>query len=447
MAAPADQASAARDGEPGFAPSEASGAEIPLIACHECDAIYRREPIAPGAKATCKRCGALLYRGVPASLDRSLALYLASLVLLLIANTFPFLALKVGGIVEEDHVIGGGLALVDFGMAELGLVVFLTSIAFPFVTIAGTLYLLIASRLDVVAPGMRLVYRVVNALGSWSLIGVFLLGTLIAIVKLKDLATVVPGPGLYALFALVVVYAAARTGFDPEVIWRPLRLRRLTEADLPAAGRVLHCHSCGLLNRASQHPHPQCARCHAPLHPRLANSVQRTWALMAAAVVMLIPANLLPVMTFKKLGQGEPSTILGGVVHLVEDGAWGLGLIVFFASVAVPVAKLVSLSLLLRSIRSGATWRPKDRTALYRATEMIGAWSMIDVFLVALLAGLVSLGLVASIEPGLGVTFFGAAVILTMFAAHSFDPRLIWDHADLNPQPNGSTQAAAEPAA
>ncbi len=402
----------------------------PLVACHDCDALFRREPVSSGARANCTRCGALLYRGLPNSLDRSIALYLASLVLLVITNSFPFLALKVGGIVEQDHVIGGGLALVSFGMAELGLVVFLTSIAFPFITIAGTLYLLLASKMGLLAPGARYIYRVVHALGPWSLVGVFLLGTLIAIVKLRDLASVVPGPGLFAMFGLVLVYSAARTGFDSEVLWKPFRIRHLTEADLEDGHQRLNCHTCGMLNQAPEHHGHHCVRCHTALHPRLTNSIQRTWALMAAAIVMLIPANLLPVMTVTQLGRGEPSTIVGGVVHLVEAGMWGLGLIIFFASVVVPVAKLIALGVLLRSIKSGASWRPKDRAALYRATEMIGAWSMVDVFLVGLLAGLVSLGLLATIEPGLGATFFGAAVILTMLAAHSFDPRLIWDHAD-----------------
>lgn len=422
--------------EPSSQGEDGAGAtqeNLPLIACHECDAIFRREPIAAGASARCTRCGALLYRYLPDTLSRSLALFLASLVLLIIANSFPFLALSVGGIREQDHVIGSGLALVDFGMAELGLVVFLTSIAFPFINMIGTLYLLLASRMDVMAPGARWVFRVTRLLAPWSLIGVFLLGTLIAIVKLRDLATVLPGPGLFALFGLVVVYSAARTGFDPEIVWRPFRIQPLTEADLEDSEAPVSCHTCDFLNLPTDHsgaPRAHCRRCHAPLHPRFTNSVQKTWALMAAAIVMLIPANLLPVMTVTQLGRGEPSTIISGVIHLVEGGMWGLGLIVFFASVVVPAAKLIALGVLLRSIRSGAAWRPRDRTFLYRATEMIGAWSMVDVFLVGLLAGLVSLGLVATIEPGLGATFFGAAVILTMLAAHSFDPRLIWDHAE-----------------
>ncbi len=403
-----------------------------LVACHECDALYRRESLAPGARANCSRCGALLYRNIAGGVDRALALTLASLILLLIANFFPFLALKVGGRIEEDHVIGGGYALYEFGMGELGFVVFLTSILFPALTMLGMAYLLFGRRANIVLPGMRGVFRLVHALGPWSLIGVFMLGALISIVKLRDLATVIPGPGLFALAALVVVYSAARAYFDPDLLWKPLGVHGPTEDDLVPGEPLVACHTCRMLHRphdAFGEPISHCTRCRAPLHHRLENSVQRTWALLAAAVIMLIPANLLPVMTVSKLGKGEPATIMSGVVQLIEAGMWGLALIVFFASVIVPAAKLLTLGFLLRSVQERSSWRPRDRTRLYRVTEMIGSWSMVDVFLVGLLAGLVSLGLIASIVPGIGASFFGAAVILTMFAAHSFDPRLIWDHA------------------
>jgi paraquat-inducible protein A len=157
--------------------------------------------------------------------------------------------------------------------------------------------------------------------------------------------------------------------------------------------------------------------------------VQRTWALLIAAALMLIPANLYPVMTITMLGKGAPDTIFTGIVKLISSGLWGLALIVLFASIVVPFLKLTALSYLLYSVSSKSKWRPRDRTLLYRMTELVGAWSMVDVFLVGLLSGLVSLGLIATVVPGIGATFFGGAVILTMLAAKSFDPRLIWDGA------------------
>lgn len=401
-----------------------------LIACHECDAVYRREPLPPRATASCRRCGAFLYRHSRNSLDRSLALHLTALILLIIANTFPFLSVRAIGRTEENLLLTASLALFDAGMGELGLVVFLTSIAFPFITIIGMLYLLIGVRLGQVPPGIGQVYRLVRALAPWSLVGVFMLGTLIAIVKLQGLAAVIPGPALFAFTALLIVYTAARVNFDPEVLWTTSKAPVLDAGSLRSDVGLLSCHTCGLLSAEDDALGTPCMRCGTTLHRRLTNSVHRTWALLVSAVVMLIPANLLPVMTVEQFGAGQPDTIMSGVIHLIEGGMWGLALIVFFASIVVPGLKILTLAFLLHTVHRGSAWRPRDRTLLYRATEVVGAWSMVDVFLVGLLSGLVSLGVLANIEPGIGASFFAAAVILTMFAAHSFDPRLIWDRAE-----------------
>ena len=142
---------------------------------------------------------------------------------------------------------------------------------------------------------------------------------------------------------------------------------------------------------------------------------------------MLIPANVYPVMTVIRFGQGEPNTILSGVLHLIESGMWGLAMIVFVASIVVPVMKLIILCYLLISVKKKSLWRPRDRTILYRVTEIVGAWSMVDIYLVGLLSSLVSLDALSTIRPGIGAIFFASVVVITMFAAHSFDPRLIWD--------------------
>ncbi len=402
-----------------------------LVACHECAAVYLRTPIPPNASANCVRCNSLLYRHIPDSLNRSLAYYLAAAMLWFIANLFPFLGLKVGSIYHESLLFAAGWSLYQNGMGELALVVFLTSIVFPAMTIAGMLYLLIPLRFEQAPPWAGPVFRLVKSLEPWSLISVFMLGTLISIVKLQDLATVVPGLSLLAFMALLFIYAMARTNFDSEAMW--LKIERLKSRDmglreLGPNETLLHCHVCNGLQTSGH----DCKRCGAPVHHRIENSIQQTWALLGSAVLMLIPANIFPVMTVKKLGKGQPDTIISGIIHLMEAGLWGLGFIVLFASIIVPVAKLLSLGYLLVSVQQRSEWKPRDRTLLYRVTEVIGSWSMVDVFLVGLLAGLVSLGVLASVTPGIGASFFGAAVILTMFAAHQFDPRLIWDHATQN---------------
>lgn len=397
-----------------------------LVACYECAATYQRTAIPARASAHCRRCGGLLYRHIPDTLNRSLALNLAALMLWLMANLYPFIGLQVAGVYQENLLLTGGWALYEYGMGELGLVVFLTSVLFPFLAIAGMIYLLLPICLGYLPPRAGLVFQSIKIIEPWCLISVFMLGTLIAIVKLQDLAQVLPGFSLAAFTALLIVYTMARSSFDAETFWQRVEALRGIDyglRNITASDRVLHCHICDGLQTDGH----DCQRCGASIHHRIENSIQRTWALLCAATLMLIPANIFPVMTVKKLGMGQPDTIISGITALIEAGLYGLGIIVLFASVIVPIAKLGSVIYLLRSIQNRSTWRPKDRTQLYRVTEAIGSWSMVDVFLVGLLAGLVSLGILASVTPGIGATFFGAAVILTMFAAQQFDPRLIWD--------------------
>ena len=169
-----------------------------------------------------------------------------------------------------------------------------------------------------------------------------------------------------------------------------------------------------------------CARCGHRLHLHTDTHLQTTWALLIAAAILYVPANLLPVMSVYLLGKGQPDTIISGVVHLFEAGQWPLALLIFVASIVVPLLKLFTLSYLLISIRQGEQKRQHERMWLFRITEYVGRWSMVDVFVVAILSGLVQFGNVAHIEANLGTFCFAAVVVLTMLAAATLDERLIW---------------------
>ena len=186
------------------------------------------------------------------------------------------------------------------------------------------------------------------------------------------------------------------------------------------------CHTCGLLQKPIGH-HAQCVRCGSDVHARKPQSIQRAWALLIAAFVLYIPANVLPIMETRSILGEQSDTIMSGVVYLVTHGSWPIALVIFFASILVPLAKMFALTLLLITTQRRSRWRLGERTQLYRVVEFVGRWSMVDVYVVAILVALVQLGPLASISPGTGAIAFGAVVVLTMFAAECFDPRLMWD--------------------
>jgi paraquat-inducible protein A len=194
-----------------------------------------------------------------------------------------------------------------------------------------------------------------------------------------------------------------------------------------SAGFVL-CEECFQTNRVEPGLQaPACARCGGPLHARRPNSLARSWAYLLAAVVLYIPANVLPVMESGGLFQSQSDTIWSGVVYLWKTHSEFLAVIVFTASMLIPIAKIFSLAWLLVEAQRRSRRAPLRRARLYRATHYIGRWSMVDMFVGATLVGLVQLGAFGSILPGPGAIFFAAVVVLTMLASEAFDPRLTWD--------------------
>ena len=207
---------------------------------------------------------------------------------------------------------------------------------------------------------------------------------------------------------------------------------------LPRAAELglIGCHVCGQVCRdeaVSRDDVPiACPRCGASLHRRKPNSYARTWALLIAAFILYIPANVLPIMRTASLNDIDDNTIISGVVELWTKGSPDLAVIVFTASIVVPMLKFLALGLLLLSSRMGSDWARPQRARLFRLVEFIGYWSMLDVFVVALLTALVRFSVLSLVEPLPGVIFFGLTVVLTMLASMSFDPRLIWDGRDID---------------
>jgi paraquat-inducible protein A len=193
---------------------------------------------------------------------------------------------------------------------------------------------------------------------------------------------------------------------------------------------LVSCGDCHQLSQWTQAPKGQiayCSRCGNELHQRKPNSLARTWALVITAMVMYIPANVLPMTLTSALGNVQADTIMSGVIYFIHSGSWEIALVIFSASIFLPFMKFIIIIYLLLTVQMKSLWRPKDRTVLYRLTEAIGRWSMVDIFVVTILIALVKLGFLADIEAGPAALYFGAVVVITMVAAESFDSRLIWD--------------------
>ncbi|MDB6082473.1 MAG: Integral rane protein PqiA family [Gammaproteobacteria bacterium] len=193
-----------------------------------------------------------------------------------------------------------------------------------------------------------------------------------------------------------------------------------------ALGLVV-CTHCRATLRALSRSRARCPRCGAPVHERKPHSMATTSALVASAALLYIPANLLPVMHMHTFFSDEDDTIMSGVVSLLHEGSWPLALLVFVASIVVPLLKLIAMGWLLIAIVRRARGNPLQRSKLFRLVEFIGRWSMLDVYAIAILVALVQISSLAMIRVGIGALAFGAVVVLTMLAAQSFDERLLWD--------------------
>jgi len=431
-----------------------------LTECPCCGQFNEIGSVDPGSVAACNRCGQVLARrrrtsflAAPAAFCISAgAVYLALLV-------SQLMTLDVYGRQRMVTLFSGPIELIHEGWGEIGVLVAIVTIILPGVVIAVLGAILLAARaksLPAWAPMLLIWYE---RLRPWSMIEVYVLGVFVAYTKLVDMAYVYVDAGVYLVAALMILMAAADSTLDTELIWSRSRPKDLScgtvrapeirqpDGRLPMA-RIACCTSCGLVGEfradlPESRPLGSCPRCASTIRNRKPNSLTRTVALLLTALICYVPANVLPVMTFNKVGQGGGHTILGGVVELWQDGMIPLAVLVFFASITVPVFKIISLLIMVI-----ATWRGSSgglvlRSRLYRFIDVIGRWSMIDVFMISILVAVVRFNAVANVEANGGVVCFAAVVVVTIFAAYCFDPRSMWDAAGLN----GTVRGEATPVA
>jgi paraquat-inducible protein A len=257
---------------------------------------------------------------------------------------------------------------------------------------------------------------------------IYVVGGFVAYSRMEKIATVKVGYGAWAFLVASLAFLAIDALIDRRAVWRAIG----PDSGANPGANAVACRACALLVPRASDGEP-CPRCGASLHRRKPQARARTAALVIAAYLLYIPANLLPVLRIESYGTVKSDTIIAGIRALADIGAWPLAVIVFLASIVVPLVKLLSLSWFLAAEMSASQHLPVVRTRLHEIVNNIGRWSNIDVFMGSILVALVQFGVLYNVTAGRGATFFAAVVLITMIASRCFDPRLMWDSTESKP--------------
>ncbi|NMP27071.1 membrane integrity-associated transporter subunit PqiA [Rahnella sp. SAP-1] len=406
-----------------------SHSDNPHVLCPHCDLLVALPPLEYGQKATCPRCKSLLTARWQEPRKRPVGYALSALFMLLLANMFPFVNMNVKGLSSEVTLIQIPQVLVDDNYA---------SIASLFMVVVQLIPAFCMLAIILLCAPVRLPGRWNNRIGwvlfhlkAWCMVEIFLAGVLVSFVKLIAYGEVGIGTSFipYVLFCLLQVRAFQCT--DRFWLWRQV-------APAPAVGQPLRvgqsglsqglrsCQCCMAILPVQQHI---CPRCSSKGYARKQHSLQWTMALLITSLMLYIPANMLPIMITQALGTKITSTIMAGVVLLWSEGSYPVAMVIFVASIMVPSLKMLAIAWLCWDARGQKKVDRERLHVVYEVVEFVGRWSMIDVFVIAVLSALVRMGQLMSIYPDIGALLFALVVILTMFSAITFDSRLIWDRS------------------
>jgi len=398
--------------------------------CPQCGLVSLLPAMRPDLVAECPRCFHTLWRMRLNPFEFPIACGLAGALFYVYAIIAPFLEISAYGRFSLARLETGPVQLGLQGFELVGALVAAVTVILPGVKLGLMLVTLIGLRISALPRSLlKQVFRWYRPVSPWAMIDVYLLGFLVAYTRLTAIASVHLDTALFSLIGLMLSLAAADAALDEEAVWRALD-QEDTAPPPPrkAAAQRIGCTSCGMLNRAE--PGERCRRCHAVLHFRKPDSIARCWAFVIAAIALYVPANIYAVLVITQLGATNSYTIMGGIVELANYGLWPLAALVFLASITIPLMKLLILAYMLVMTQLRSSTHLLGRTRAYRLIDFIGRWSMIDVFMISILVALVRFGQFANIRSDVGAPCFAAVVVLTIFAADCFDPRLMWDAAD-----------------
>ncbi|MGP1390861.1 MAG: PqiA/YebS family transporter subunit [Vibrio diabolicus] len=412
-----------------------------LISCEECGLVVRIPDIDQGQKAQCPRCAHSLTKVNAKPYQSVIAISSACLIMLVLSISFPFMSFSVQGLSQEITLLHAAKMLAEFQNVLLGVLLLATVVVLPAIYVGLILFLhLEALKARKHTPSKKqqrmakVLCRLLFRVEPWLMVDVFLIGVLVSLIKIASLADIGMGTSFWAFCVYTVLVVKCISMVDKSWLWGhfipAIVLPDVNEGDTHHNHNHIGCHTCHQLNPIEAKKHQYCIRCKSPIHKyNPANNLQKAWALLFASVIFYIPANLYPMMYTVSLGHSEGSTIMEGVILLWHLGSYPIAMVIFFASVFIPMAKMLALAWLYHNAQKARYLPPKEsisRLKIYRLTEFIGRWSMIDIFVVAILVALVQLQNLMAIYPGPAALSFAAVVIFTMLSAMIFDSRLLW---------------------
>ncbi len=430
-----------------------------FAACPDCDLLLPRVEAPVGYSAVCPRCGKKLNKGSEGSISKVLALSITGLLMYLPAISLPLMTLNAFGFSDSANILESILNFYRNDYYLVALMVLLSAVVFPLCLLTTIFLISLQLQLGRYPAYLAGLFRTHLHLEEWAMVEVYLLGIMVTIIKMGHNSEIQYHAGIFSFTGLVLITLAIATVVDHDLFWRAIeekgagrgvaagpvppleppdkaelsslsahtKLMPLWYGELSAAEQgVILCHTCHKIAPATQDG-KGCPRCHATLHARKPHSVARTWALVVTSAIFLAPANLLPIMEIDFLGIPDRSTIMDGIIYFFQDGSYLIGLVIFTASIVVPVFKIVGLTILLQATRPGHDNFLVVKTRMFRFISFIGRWSMLDIFVIALLTVLADYGFFTSIHTAPAATYFSLVVMATMFAAITFDPRIIWD--------------------
>ena len=395
------------------------------IACRDCGLIQGVPQVPARHVVECTRCGRVLITPTVGRVDLPLALAACAVLLLIASALAPLLSVSILGAERQGGLLTGVRVFTAQGFPELGTLVLVCAVLLPFVFLLALVWVLGCIHFGAThRRELGRLYRYIGFIRPWMMLEVFLVGGFVAYARVQQVATVEVNAGGWCFIAATFATLLALTQLDDHTVWDVLPGRRRPLK----AGPLLACPSCDLILPVSDADH-DCPRCRARLHRRKPDALRRTAALLIAGYLLYIPANLLPVTQLDGAGGLEDHTIMSGVFELIHNNLWPLALLVFVASIVLPLMKVLSLTWMLIAVRLRTAHLLRARTRLYRTIGAIGRWSNIDVFMGSVLVAVLQFGALTTVRAEPGLVAFAAVVVITMVATEVFDPKEMWDVA------------------